>query len=237
MSSAEFYDNYLSYHIRSGINDRIYFLYKRLKKIGLDKSDKVLEIGCGIGALTFLLSKIITTGKIEAIDISPRSIAFAQEHIKSKQVFFLTQDVLNFIPSSTSFDKILLFDVLEHIPADDHPAVFSHIASWLKQDGYLLINLPNPEYILYDQKNNPEALQELDQPVYLEQLLPILTKCSLELLLFEALSVWVKNDYHLLMLRKKQEFKEEFLSAERSLLEKGLLKFARISRKIKYRFP
>ena len=135
------------------------------------------------------------------------------------------------------FLLIFLFDVLEHIPLAQHPVVFAKVESLLKKDGLLLINLPNPAYILYDRAHQPEVLQELDQPVFLLQLLPALDDANLELLLFETHSVWVKNDYHFLIARKKREFKEEFLQAERSFFQKAVLQFRRQWRKAKHRFP
>ena len=57
MSAANFYDEFLASQIRSGINDRIYHLYKKVLRLGLKTDENILEIGCGIGTLTFLLSR------------------------------------------------------------------------------------------------------------------------------------------------------------------------------------
>jgi len=130
----------------------------------------VLEIGCGIGTLTYLLLKKIRTGRIESVDISPKSIAFAQQHLKAANLTFHTADFLGFEPQYKLFDRILLFDVLEHIPLEQHGRVFQRINRWMSDESLLLINIPNPAYILYDQKNNPAALQETDQPVYIAPL-------------------------------------------------------------------
>lgn len=238
MNAADFYDDFLSAQIKSGINDRIYHLYRRLRKIGLRRDEAILEIGCGIGALTYLLAKKINKGLIEAFDPSSKSIQFAKEKIRRHNVQFYTGDILTYQPhTSSSFDKILLFDVLEHIPVEDHLQVLYKVASLLKKEGLLLINLPNPAYILYDKAHQPDVLQEVDEPVFLEYLLPKLSEANLELLSFESYSVWVKRDYHFLMLRKKQEFKEEFLSNERTLLQKAMVRLGRHYQKFRHRFP
>lgn len=238
MNAADFYDDFLSAQIKSGINDRIYHLYRRLCKIGLRRDEAILEIGCGIGALTYLLVKNVSKGLIEAFDPSPKSIQFAKEKIRRQNVQFYTGDILTYRPHTTSsFDKILLFDVLEHIREEDHLQVLHKVESLLKKDGLLLINLPNPAYILYDKAHQPEVLQEVDQPVFMEKLLPKLTEANFELLLFESYSVWVKMDYHFLMLRKQRAFREEFLSDERSLLQKSLVRLKHHYRKFRHRFP
>ena len=237
MSAANFYDDYLSYHIKSGINDRIYRLYKKLRRAGLRSNETILEIGCGIGALTYLLAKKIKKGRIEAFDPSPKSVAYAKQHIKQANVNFSVEEALNFSPAHAPYDKILLFDVLEHIPEEQHAQVFKKIANWLKDDGKMFINLPNPEYILYDQKYNPATLQELDQPVFLHKLLPVFEANQLALILFQAHSVWVKHDYHFFILQKKKEFTEQFLSKERNVVQKILIRLQRFYRQLRYPFP
>ena len=85
---------------------------------GLRPSSTVLESGCGGGTLTYLLSRKIKTGRIEAVDISPYAIAFARKNILQKNVQFHVQDIANFY-SGQAFYYITLFDVLEHIPISD----------------------------------------------------------------------------------------------------------------------
>lgn len=234
--SSSFYDNFISYQIQSGINDRIYSLYKRTLKFGISNK-KILEIGCGIGALTYLLSKKIENGKVEAFDSSEKSIEFAKKNIQHKNVLLEPADLLNFSPCFVPCDRILMFDVLEHIPKAKHSEAFARVREWMDEETLLLINLPNPYYILYDQKHQPEKLQELDQPIFLNDLLPILSDLSLELKYFETYSIWVKEDYQFLTIQKRKNFTEQYLSAEMSLTKRIALKFQREIRKFIFRFP
>ncbi|MBI3137627.1 MAG: class I SAM-dependent methyltransferase [Sphingobacteriales bacterium] len=237
MSSAAFYDNFIKEQAVSGINDRIYGLYRRLLNEGLHNRSSVLEIGCGIGALTYLLAGKIKKGNIEATDLSPASVAFAQKYLDQSNLVFYAGDILALNPRAASFDYILLFDVLEHIPLEKHPVLFQRISQWMNEDSQLLINLPNPGYILYDQQHNPAALQELDQPVFTEILLPRLAAAGLELRCFETWSVWAENDYQFLLLRKKTAFTEQLLAEKRNLLQKIKLRLFREWRKIRYPYP
>jgi trans-aconitate 2-methyltransferase len=237
MGSSAYYDNFISYQIKSGINDRIYGLYKRLCGLGISTNDTVLEIGCGIGTLTYLLSRKIKKGEIEAVDISPMSIGFAIKHLKRKNVSFKVSDILDFEPGNLRFDKILLFDVLEHIPEKDHAAIFGKIGKWMDEDSMLLINLPNPDYIQFGRTNNPEALQEIDNPVFLNQLSGVLDAGSLAIHYFETYAVWVKNDYQFLIVKKKTPFVKQALSQHRNILEKVYLRLTRDFRKLVYNYP
>lgn len=237
MSSAEFYDDFISYQAVSGINDRIAGLYKKLCHQGLAADTRVLEIGCGIGTLTYLLLKKVTGGNIEATDISPKSIEFAGKHLKAPNLRFTAADILQFEPTTKVFDRLLLFDVLEHIPLEQHPQVFQRISQWMSDDSLVLINIPNPAYILHDQKNNPAALQETDQPVYIAPLSAALASASLDIVLVETYSVWVKEDYQFIVARKRKAFEERLLSAERGLFQKGMVWLKRKWRKIRYPYP
>lgn len=237
MNSARFYDQYLKQQIESGINDRIAALYERTLKAGLVSGSTVLEIGCGIGTLTYLLSRTVSTGRIEATDISPLSVQYAEANIKKSNIQFFCGDILESSPQQPPFDFILLFDVLEHIPLGRHAQLFGRISGWMHEHSLLLINIPNPGYILYDQLHNPSALQELDQPLYLTQLAAVIEQAGLELLHFETWSAWVKEDYQFMIVRKRKAFTEQVLSKERNLLQKGRKWMGRKWRKMKYRYP
>lgn len=237
MSSAEFYDNFISSQVKSGINDRIAGLYDRMCSLGLHSNTSVLEIGCGIGTLTYLLLRKIKTGKIEAVDISPKSIEFAQKHIKANNLSFSAADILQFEPNLKQFDRITLFDVLEHIAVERHAAVFQRLSKWMHDDSLLFINIPNPGYILFDQKNNPAALQETDQPVFLAPLAEKLASASLDIVRMETYSIWVKDDYQFMVVRKRKDFEEKLLSDNRNVFEKASKWMNRKWRRLRYAYP
>ncbi|HEY4967605.1 MAG TPA: class I SAM-dependent methyltransferase [Puia sp.] len=237
MSSAEFYDDFITYQIKSGINDRIYQLYKRLCKLGLSNDTHILEIGCGIGTLTYLLSRKIKRGRIEAVDISKKSIEFAKSILKSPNISFFAANILEFEPGFSAFDFLLLFDVIEHIPEEDHLRLFKKISGWMNPDATLFINLPNPNYILFDQQFNPQSLQEIDQPVFIDRLTNTLAQAGLQMEYFETYSVWVKQDYQFLIIKKEKAFTEQSLQEGRNVFQKINIRFGRYFRKLIYRYP
>src|SRR5258706_4633979 len=97
---AGFYDEFIGQQKSSGINDRIYELYKRMSKFGLKPNSKVLELGCGIGTITYMLSRKIKTGFIESVDISPKSIEFAKQRLQKKNIIFNAADAVSYKPVS-----------------------------------------------------------------------------------------------------------------------------------------
>ena len=72
----QYYDETAEYYQKLGLNDRNYKIHDLLLRFGLQKTENVLEIGCGVGVQTQLLAKACRN--ITAIDISEKSIEIAK---------------------------------------------------------------------------------------------------------------------------------------------------------------
>ena len=91
--------------------------------------------------------------------------------------------------------------------------------------------------LLFDQKNQPEVLQEMDQAVFLSDLSSVFQSVGLEIVSFETYGIWTKEDYQFFVVRKKTEFKEVILSEQRTVLQKGIVKLKRVIRKLFFSYP
>ena len=211
----KYYDNYINEQYSIGVNDRIFLMYEKLKSLGLSSTSSVIELGCGIGVVTHLIRKTVTVGKIESIDISGESIAFAKDKIKNDNVSFYQGDVTEYTPKIKQADFVTLFDVIEHIPIELHEKLFINVGNMLKNDGWLLLNIPSPESVKWDAQNNPEALQIIDQPIPLELILKNCANAGLEIIKFENYSIWVENDYNFILIRKKKTYENKPLNLNR----------------------
>lgn len=161
---AEFYDSYAQSQKRTGINIRHRMIIKKLKSAGLQQNSVVLEIGCGIGTLTSLLVK--NCKHLTAVDISPESIQQAKLSLsKHTNIRFEVTDMSDF-QTPQKFDFIVLPDVLEHIPIEQHPMLFERMKSLLNENGKICIHIPDPYALEYIRKNSPELLQIIDQSIY-----------------------------------------------------------------------
>ena len=233
----KYYNEFFKHKENVQVNERIYACYKKMIKHGLVSSSTLLELGCGPGALTWLVSRKIKSGFIEATDLSPYAIDFAKQHINNKNVFLYTGDVVKYKPQhAKSFDFITLFDVLEHIPMQQHEKLFANITTYMHSKTLLLINIPNPQYIEYDEVHQPETLQVIDQAIYINHLSEVLMKNELLIESMSTNSIWVKDDYHFYMVKKKTTFEEIKLSAVKTFGQKifSRLKHIYITRVLKY---
>lgn len=217
---SDFYDQFTERQLKIGANERLVSLYFRLLKLGLQKNSKVLELGCGVGLFTRLLSQKISSGSIEAVDISQKSIKIAKNHLSKNNIQFFAEDVISYHPKENRFDFITLLDVIEHIPLEEHAKLFRNLGELLSKDTLLIINIPNPKYISFLQKHHPESLQIIDQPVEILPLLQHFEDNGIEMLFFEKYGIWENEDYHFMVLRKNQPFELKHLSEQRSFFEK-----------------
>ena len=232
----KYYDDSVATYVDSGINERVFHLYKKLLRLGLKKNSNVLELGCGIGTLTFLLSKYIKSGQVEAVDISPKSIEFAKQKIKPANISFAIDDIVTYKPKIRDVDFIILFDVLEHILIENHHDLFRNISQSMEDHTKIIINIPNPAAIEHDRIHDPKSLQIIDQPLPISEILSNIEKNGLALTFFETYGIWVENDYQLLVAEKKKVFKQVSLGSKRTIIQKVRNKFERIYVKLRYPF-
>lgn len=170
---SDWYDNFTDHQTRIGINIRHRTILRNAKRAGLRNGMHILEIGCGIGSVTSLLAKANSKGSVLGVDISPKSIELARKNLaKRKNVRFQVSDMSDFRVEHR-FDLVVLPDVIEHIPVEQHPALFATIAAHLVPNGRVLINVPNAQLLEYLHKHQPQTLQVIDQPIHIDSLMRV----------------------------------------------------------------
>lgn len=186
MKTSDFYDRYHQkndkYFRVIGDNNATYFYIQQtlrqacevLSKNQSWKNIKVLDVGCGVGALSLYLASngAVVTG----VDISPRAIAIARDAAHqtklNKQVEFQTGGLV--LAKKGTYDLVLCSEVIEHIP-DDHSFI-TRLASQLKPGGVLMLTTPSSDNLLYnlgyyDQFDQEVGHQRRYTPYNLHQLL------------------------------------------------------------------
>ncbi len=167
----EFYNSFKEHQKKLGVNIRHRTIFKNLKKAGLKSNSKVLEVGCGIGTVSSLILKYINAGKFVGVDISSESIEMARRlNGAYANATFVVNDMTTF-SSRENFDFVVLPDVLEHIPVEQHADLFKVLASVTAFDATVLINIPEPHCLDWIRKTRPELLQIIDQSLSMQDLL------------------------------------------------------------------
>lgn len=127
-----------------------YFDFPRPEVAALVPEDarRILDVGCGGGALGALLKK---REGVEVVGIEGNRVAAAVAEGRLDRVIALDLDAAEELPfASHSFDCIVCADVLEHL--SDPERVLSILLRYLDKDGCLIVSIPNVrnEQILLD---------------------------------------------------------------------------------------
>lgn len=101
--------------------------------IGKNLEGKALEIGCGIGITSHLLSKRYKGLAITAIDYDREQIKIAGKHKKTKNIKFQQGDGTNLKFRNSSFDYVIETNVFHHIK--NYPKAIKEVHRVLKTDG------------------------------------------------------------------------------------------------------
>lgn len=115
-------------------------------------SPKLLDIGSGLGVFPYLVNK--HGWDCTAIDPDPRSIDHIVKKIKIKG---LCGDFMNLSPNK-KYDIVTLNKVLEHV--EDPISMLSRVNKWIKDDGFVYIELPDGENASKEGKEREEFFIE-----------------------------------------------------------------------------
>ena len=86
---------------------------------GLANDDKVLDVGCGTGSLTFTLPKVADVAAIAAIDISPIFVEEARRLTTDPRITIAEGDACDLPFADAQFDRALSLLVLHFVPQAD----------------------------------------------------------------------------------------------------------------------
>jgi SAM-dependent methyltransferase len=97
----------------------------------------VLDLGCGAG---IPMTATLAAGRsVTGVDISAVQIALARVNVPSASFVQADMTTLDFPPGS--FDAVVAFYSLTHVPRVEHAALFGRIRTWLRPGGLFLASL------------------------------------------------------------------------------------------------
>lgn len=126
---------------------KIYEYNELMKNVQIDKSDKILDLGCGNGFITSIISK--KCREIHGVDTDCAAIHNAEKTTSQlrryRNCYFHLSKLEDKNFEEGSFDKILSFCVVEHI--DNYITVLKECHRILKPGGEILFSVDSFENI------------------------------------------------------------------------------------------
>ncbi|MDF2157478.1 class I SAM-dependent methyltransferase [Algoriphagus sp. CAU 1675] len=221
---VSFYDQFAEKQEKTGINSRHLSILDKVMEAGLQAHHRVLEVGCGIGTVSHLLAGQVKKGEVLAVDISPESIEKARILWKDqKNLKFEVSDMSDFDKGELKFDFFVFPDVLEHIPVDQHQALFQKIQKHSHQDSVVFIHIPAPRYLQWMIENEPEKLQVIDQPLDSGDLIKGLTNNGFFLEKMETYAIFFEEkDYQYFVFRAAKPLQKSTARSKWEILKERI---------------
>ena len=98
---------------------------------------RVLELGCGAGLpMTRALAE---ARDVIGVDISATQVALARQNVPTATFLHADMTALAFEPAS--FDAVVAFYSLTHVPREDVPPLLARIRDWLRPGGTFLASM------------------------------------------------------------------------------------------------
>jgi 1-acyl-sn-glycerol-3-phosphate acyltransferase len=122
---------------RLRINMKIEKFYQPYNEL-IPRKGEILELGCGYGFISYMLSLTSPSRKITGVDYDQEKIRVATNgFLKNKNIDFFCEDIARY--SFGNKDAIILSDVLHYMPLNDQKGVLYHCVEKLNPGGIILV--------------------------------------------------------------------------------------------------
>lgn len=98
---------------------------------------RVLDLGCGNGVP--VAQRLAARFEVTGVDISRRQVELAGANVP--EATFAQADMTTLTLRPGSFDAVVAFFSIIHVPREEHAALFARIAGWLRPGGLLVASL------------------------------------------------------------------------------------------------
>ena len=128
-------DRYLAWSGLRPSAPRLHYLARALELIAPGAAG--LDLGCGAGVP--MTAALADERNVTGVDISATQIELARRNVPRATFLHADMTTLDFPPAS--FDAVVAFYSVTHVPRDDHAALLGRIRGWLRPGGLFLASM------------------------------------------------------------------------------------------------
>ncbi len=200
-----FYDQEVERKIRDFVfgNTRVDRAWETLERYAPAGPKQILEIGCGMGANVWRMSKRWPLASITGLDISPESLKVARRLFDGSSVAFVQGPFCKGL-FDKKFDYIVMMDVYEHIGGSERATLHEALREALTLQGRLFLSIPTPRHLGWLKDNMPSEIQPIDEDIQMDTLIELSEAINQEILLYKDIDVWRQGDYAHVVLGSKK---------------------------------
>lgn len=203
-------------------NARVECAWETVESWAPAKPARIVEIGCGIGAVCWRLGQRWPEAEVLGMDISDKSLEIARKLFGSRQVSFRAGTLDHGNPPG-KFDLIILMDVYEHIDRGERGLVHAVLKDLRSLRGRIMLSVPTPRHLKWLQANHPDEIQPIDEHISIETISILAQETATEVLFYQEVGIWHEGDYAHAVLGKQTDWRP--VSQSPQSREKGLLSF------------
>jgi ubiquinone/menaquinone biosynthesis C-methylase UbiE len=155
------------------------------------KGMNVLDAACGIGYGSAMLAE--TAASVTGIDVDAETVKNAAQAYASSNITFRQADIRSLPFNDHSFDVVVSFETIEHVPLPDAALFIQEIARVLRPGGLLILSTPDrrnfsldgpPDGFHYFEYNDTDLLSSLSKNFTIE------AHCGQEFVQESVLKYW-----------------------------------------------
>ncbi len=117
----------------------------------------VLDLACGVGYGSHLISLQTSCSHVLAIDLSKEAINYAQQFYQNDKIEYRVGDCLTTPLYDEVFDMVISLETLEHIQEDKE--LLGRFNKTLKKDGGLILSTPNQLAMPFSSEGFPHHIK------------------------------------------------------------------------------
>lgn len=179
-------------------NKRVEYAWQSLLGIfSFEVPKRILEIGSGIGEISYRMACDNPESEIVGFDISEQSIKIASDLFVASNLSYIRADTITEakFTKGKKFDLVLLMDVYEHIPMEERANLHQFITENISENGFVFFSCPTPQHLEDLKINNPSEIQPVDENITLEVLMNFSKQTNLRITSYKEVGVWRAADY------------------------------------------